>query len=278
MAAWRAPCTQLASPAARPILNPMDGLINLLKPSGISSARALDAVRRITGQRKSGHAGTLDPAADGVLLICLGKATKLVEQLMDQPKLYRADARLDVTSESFDAARPLVPVEIKRVPAFEDVSAAARGLEGEIQQIPPAVSAVKVGGRRAYKLERAGQAPALSPRPVRVYWMQILSYEWPVVRFATACGRGTYVRALIRDLGAALGCGGCLTSLRRLAVGPFRSIDAWSLDQMRHARAGDEFLVPLERVRSLLAVRPIPIPPPAWSSEDGGQRDPASSP
>ena len=120
----------------------MDGIINLNKPVGITSAKALYRVRSLTRQRKSGHAGTLDPAASGVLVICLGKATKLVESIMDQPKVYRATARLDVTSESFDSDRPLIPVEVANVPTLETVQAACTSFEGTIEQVPPQISAI----------------------------------------------------------------------------------------------------------------------------------------
>jgi tRNA pseudouridine55 synthase len=238
----------------------MDGLINLDKPAGISSARALDRVRRATGQRRSGHAGTLDPAADGVLLICLGKATRLVERLMDQPKVYAATARLDVTSESYDAARPMVPVEVSCPPDARQVLEAAARLEGLIEQVPPTLSAIKVGGQPAYRLARAGRAPQLAPRPVRIYWIHVVEYRWPMLSFELACGRGTYVRALIRDWGAVLGAGGCLTSLARVAVGPFRRDDACSIEQLEQATAA-RFVLPLERVMELLSAAPPPIPP-----------------
>ena len=233
----------------------MDGLIILNKPSGITSAKALYRVRKLTGQRKSGHAGTLDPAAEGVLILCLGAATKLVEQLMDQPKLYRATARLDVTSDSFDSDRPLQPVEVGRVPEPTEVAAALRQFEGEILPVPPAVSALKVGGRPAYKLERAGRTFELQPRSVRVYWAQVLRYAWPEIEFEVACGRGTYVRALIRDLGAALKAGGCLTHLTRRAVGPFSIQDAWTLAALEEAVDPARYLIPLQSAREMIQSR-----------------------
>jgi len=239
----------------------MDGLIVLNKPTGISSAKALYRVRRLTGVRKSGHAGTLDPAASGVLLICLGRATRLVESLMDQPKVYRATARLDVTSESFDSDRPLVPVPVAAPPDEATLRAALRRFEGSIEQVPPTISAVKVGGRPAYRRHRAGQTLQLRPRPAHIYWLHVHRYQWPVLEFELACGRGTYVRALVRDLGQALGTGGCLTALTRTAVGPFRVQDARTLDDLARAAGPQEYLVPLEQARSLLAVRPAAVPP-----------------
>lgn len=245
----------------------MDGIINLHKPVGITSAKALYRVRKITGVRKSGHAGTLDPAADGVLVLCLGRATKLVEALMDQPKLYRATARLDVTSESFDSDRPLVEVPVATVPDEDAVRAACRRFHGAVEQVPPAISAVKVGGKPAYKLNRAGHALTLSPRTVQIYWMHVHRYQWPTIDFELACGRGTYVRALIRDLGAVLGTGGCLTALTRTAVGPFRVADAHGFDELENAAGPQEYVVTLDQARRLLAQRPVEIPRPTRASD-----------
>ncbi|MDX2197780.1 MAG: tRNA pseudouridine(55) synthase TruB [Phycisphaerae bacterium] len=233
----------------------IDGIINVNKPTGATSARVVDWVRRITGVRKSGHAGTLDPAADGVLIICQGRATKLVEQFMGLPKVYRTVARLDVTSSSFDSDRPHEPVEIARVPSESEVIAALARFVGKIQQVPPAVSALKIGGQPSYKLERQGRAVELAPREVQIYSNTLLSYAWPEIRFDTHCGRGTYIRALIRDLGAALGVGGCLTGLTRLAIGPFRVEEAWTRERMEQAKMAD-YLIPIERARELLTNRP----------------------
>lgn len=231
----------------------MDGIINLNKPAGLTSAKALYRVRRLTGVRKSGHAGTLDPAATGVLLICQGRATKLVEALMNQPKVYRATARLDVTSASFDSDSPLEPVAVPRPPTPAEVAAACRRFEGWIEQLPPAISAVKVAGRPAYRWARSGRIPELKPRRVRVYRLCVNRYEWPELDFELTCGRGTYVRALIRDLGAALGTGGCLTALTRQAVGPFHLDDAWTLERLAQASDPSEYVIPVERVRACLA-------------------------
>lgn len=230
----------------------LDGLINLHKPCGISSAKVLYRVRAITGQRKSGHAGTLDPAAEGVLLLCLGKATKLVERLMALPKTYRAEARLDVTSESFDSDRALVPVEVDSIPSRAAVQAALSRFEGTIEQVPPMVSAIKIGGRPAYWHERQGETIELKARPVTIYHLSLLSYDWPRLSFELHCGRGTYVRSLIRDLGEALGTGGCLTALSRTAVGPFTLQDAWTVASIEE-RPTHEYVRPLEDVEALLA-------------------------
>ncbi len=230
----------------------LHGLIVLDKPRGISSARALDRVRRITRVRKSGHAGTLDPQAEGVLLICLGRATRRVEKLMDLPKTYRTTARLDWTSPGYDAEGDVEQLTIEQVPDEARVREALRGFEGWIEQVPPALSAIKVGGRPAYALARSGKAPKLEPRRVRIDRIELLRYQWPEIEFELVCGRGTYVRAVIRDLGERLGTGGCLTRLARTAIGPFRRELAWSFERLAVAEPED-CLIPLETLDRILA-------------------------
>lgn len=238
----------------------MDGIINFNKPVGITSAKALYKVRTITHQRKSGHAGSLDPNASGVLVLCMGRATKLVEQVMNQPKVYRAVARLDVTSDSFDSDRPLMPVPVARPPTPDELRSALLSFEGAIEQTPPDISAVKVGGVPAYKRARRNQPLELKPRQVHVYWLHLRSYDFPNLDFEMCCGRGTYVRALIRDLGQRLNTGGCLTSLVRLRVGPFAIAEAWTLDAMRDADPA-AYLIELPRAVSLLDAGATTVPP-----------------
>lgn len=248
----------------------MDGIIVLDKPVGITSAKALYRVRKIVGQRKSGHAGTLDPGASGVLVLCLGKATKLVERIMDQPKVYMATARLDVTSESFDADRPLEPVPITQIPSAQDVRSAFGDFVGEIQQVPPGISAIKIGGVPAYKRSRRGETLEIKARPARVYWIVVHAFEWPEVQFEMACGRGTYVRSVIRDVGEKLGTGGCLTSLVRTCVGPFRLGEAHSFDELERLDDPASGLIPLERAVEMLAA-PAEISDPASQAEKARQ-------
>ncbi len=235
----------------------MDGIINFNKPTGISSAKALYGVRAATGQRKSGHAGTLDPGASGVLILCMGKATKLVEKLMDQPKIYRTTARLDVTSESFDVDRPLIPIDVTQPPSLAHVASTLAGFEGESLQVPPAISAVKIKGVPAYKRVRNGEEFKLRPKLVRIYWIALLRYDWPKIEFEMACGRGTYVRGLIRDLGQNLGTGGCLTKLTRTQVGPFTLDSSCTLDDLGSADIEDQYLLKIEKARELLDQPPV---------------------
>ncbi len=239
--------------------NSYDGLLNLNKPRGISSTKALDIVRGITWVRKSGHSGTLDPLASGVLVMCLGRGTKLVERLMDQPKVYATTARLDITSDSHDMESEGRPVPVSAVPSPTDVVSALHEFEGTIQQIPPQFSAVKINGRPAYKLARSNREVELKPRPVEVYWLHLRRYEWPEVELEICCGRGTYIRSFVRDFGTRLGVGGSLTRLERLAVGPYHIDASITLDELRK--------VPLEMVaiglESAIEVlnRPPVVPP-----------------
>lgn len=229
----------------------MDGLINLFKPLGITSARGVDLVRRVTNERHSGHAGTLDPLASGVVIICLGKGTKLVERLMDLSKTYRATIRLDVTTDSFDLECPLQSVPLDQPPSRDAVHRALQSFVGEIQQVPPTTSAVKVRGQPAYRRRARGQVVELKPRAIRIYSIDLLAYDWPNAEIRMTCGRGTYVRALARDLGAQLGVGGCLASLVREAVGPFHADQAWTPERLKTATPA-EYLIGVEDARRMI--------------------------
>ncbi len=222
------------------------------KPRGLSSARALDRVRRVTGVRKSGHAGTLDPMAEGVLLICLGGATKRVERLMDLPKRYVTTARLDWVSPGHDAESDVQPVDVAHVPDEAQVVEALAGFVGWIDQVPPALSAIKVGGRPAYALARQGQPLRLEPRRVRIDRLALRRYVWPEIEFELVCGRGTYVRSVIRDLGEKLRTGGCLTRLVRAAIGPFTRDSAWTLERLAAADSPEAYVVPLDQLDRML--------------------------
>jgi len=232
----------------------MDGLSNFHKPVGITSAKALYKVRAITKQKKSGHAGTLDPGASGVLILCMGKATKLVESIMDHPKVYRATARLDATSESFDSDRPLIPVAVANPPGEMQVRETLRNFGGIIQQTPPNISAIKIGGTPSYKLTGTARQVELKPRPVQIYWLHLRRYEFPLIDFEMCCGRGTYVRSLIRDLGVVLETGGVLTALTRSRIGPFDVESAWTLEALKSADP-TQYLIDLATARTMIEVQ-----------------------
>lgn len=218
----------------------MDGIINLNKPAGISSARAVAAVKRLLARgTKIGHAGTLDPFATGVLLLLVGKATRLCEQLMDQPKQYEATIKLGASTETDDPESPEIP-DLNVVEVGKDrIVSALGGFIGRIMQRPPAYSALKVGGRRAYDLARKGREVALEPRPVQVYGIELLDFSWPLVQLRIDCGRGTYIRAIARDLGIALGTNGYLTALCRTRVGAFDLSSSLTIEQIQGRPIGD---------------------------------------
>ena len=209
------------------------GVINLDNPSGLSSARVVARVKRLLPRGvKIGHAGTLDPFATGVLLLLVGKATRSCEQLMGERKGYEAVVRLGARSATDDPEGPLEELPGAQPVAEDELRRAVAQFVGPIQQRPPAFSAMKVGGQRAYKLARSGEAPEMQARTVTVYDVRILDYAWPNVRLSVECGRGTYIRAIARDLGEALGVGGYLTELRRTFVGRFHVNQAVSLEQI----------------------------------------------
>lgn len=224
---------------------PRHGIINLNKPGGMSSARAVSAVKRLLPRgTKIGHAGTLDPFATGVLLLLVGKATKLCERLMDQPKQYRATIKFGATTATDDPeSEETVTADLSPV-SRERVEAAARTFVGDVLQRPPAFSALKVGGRRAYDLARKGRDVTLEPRRVRVYSIELLEFEWPLARLKIDCGRGTYIRAIARDLGELLGVGGYLTELSRRAIGQFRIEDSVTLEGLSSSGGVPRLLPP----------------------------------
>jgi len=240
--------------------SPLSGIINFHKPIGITSAKAVYNVRAVTHQRKSGHAGTLDPGASGVLVLCLGRATKWVEEVMDQPKWYRATARLDVVSESHDSDRPLTPISVAREPSPEELREALRTFEGRIMQTPPRISAIKIGGAPAYRRERGDEPFVLEPRPVTIHWIHLRQYVFPRLEFEMCCGRGTYVRSLIRDVGAKLQTGGCLDSLARLCVGPFSLDQSVTLDMIQQS-SPEDYVIELDRAVAMLDPSARVIPP-----------------
>jgi tRNA pseudouridine55 synthase len=211
------------------------GLVIVDKPAGLTSHDVVARIRRIAGTRKVGHAGTLDPMATGVLVVGVEKATKILGYLTLTEKEYKATIRLGQSTTTDDAEGEIVSSAPRLVETAE-IEAAIKPLTGQIQQVPPQVSAIKVNGQRAYKLTRAGAAPELAARPVTVYSFTVDGVR-QVDGFTDAdatirCSSGTYIRALARDLGASLGTGGHLTALRRTRVGPYSVAQARSLEYL----------------------------------------------
>jgi tRNA pseudouridine55 synthase len=208
-----------------------DSLLVLDKPGGMTSRDAVDrALRWFPRGTRMGHTGTLDPLATGVLVLCLGAATRLTEYVQRMGKTYRAGLRLGERSDTDDADGVVTPAEGAAAPAAAAVAACAAEFVGEIAQTPPAYSAAKVAGRRAYALARQGREVELPARTVQIYGIDILEYDYPRLELEVHCGKGTYIRSLARDLGERLGCGALVQTLRRTCVGPFTVEDAVTLD------------------------------------------------
>lgn len=178
-------------------------------------------IRRRTKIRKVGHAGTLDPLATGVLLVCLGTATKKIEYLMGQTKEYEAEINLSAFTETDDAEGEPIAQNIQSIPSLDEINTALTSFIGSIQQIPPKYSALKINGQRAYQKAARGDQFEMQPRTINIYGIQILSFEWPFLTIKVHCGKGTYIRSLARDIGIKLNTGGYLTKLTRTSVGSF---------------------------------------------------------
>ena len=209
-----------------------EGLLLVDKPAGITSHDVVDSVRRSLATKKVGHAGTLDPMATGLLLIGVGRATRLLRFLGDLAKTYEGTLRLGVETDTLDADGDVIretPVDVTK----EQVVQAMGSLVGESLQRPPAYSAVKVGGRKLYEAARAGEHLEAEPRAVRVDAFDLLSFDPPDVTFRVTCSGGTYVRVLAADVGAAVSTGAHLKALRRTAIGPYRVEDAVMPDAVR---------------------------------------------
>jgi tRNA pseudouridine55 synthase len=207
-------------PSVKQIAMP-HGLLNLNKPPGPTSREMVDLVERLARPAKAGHAGTLDPLAGGVLVLCVGAATRLIQYVQRMPKRYTGTFLLGRHSPTEDVQGEVVALPSPPVPAPEQLAAAAAALTGPIQQRPPAFSALKLAGQRAYDLARQGRPVELSPRPVMVYAIEISRYEYPELVLEIECGGGTYVRSLGRDLAESLGTAAVMSALVRTAVGPF---------------------------------------------------------
>ncbi len=201
--------------SAQPDTENLHGLLVLDKPSGITSRGALDrAAGWFPRGTRLGHAGTLDPLASGVLVLCLGRATRLVEFVQDLPKTYKARIRLGAHSDTDDATGACVPVPDVCPPALGEIQQAIGGFVGPISQVPPRYSAAHVQGRRAYKLARKEREFKLTPRTITIERIAIDAYHFPHLDLTIDCGKGTYIRSLARDLGESLGCGGLIAALR----------------------------------------------------------------
>jgi len=267
----------------------ISGILNIVKPAGMTSHDVVARVRQIIGQRRVGHAGTLDPSATGVLVVCLGQATRVAEYLMASDKVYRAQIHLGVSTDTHDAEGEVTATAEVDV-SEEEVRRALVFFIGSIQQVPPMYSALKRKGVPLYKLARQGITVEREPRPVEIYNIELLKWNSLLVTIRVKCSPGTYIRALARDLGQELGCGAHLQSLTRLASGHFTLEEAVSLDELAEVFAQgnyQEFIHPLDealldfeplvvdaqaekRIRQGQQVEAPPLPPPIAG---GGERE-----
>lgn len=220
-----------------------EGLLLIDKPAGPTSHDIIQKLRRLSGVRRIGHAGTLDPLASGLLLVCVGRATRLLEYLLDQPKRYEATVRLGQSTDTFDAEGSVVRVRSVEVTAGE-IEEALEQFRGPIVQYAPAYSAVKQDGVPLYKMAREGQTVERPPREVTIHDLQLVSWHEPALTLDVACSSGTYIRSLADDLGEALGCGGHITALRRTVIGRFTVDQAVAVDELDSENWANHLLPP----------------------------------
>lgn len=229
----------------------MDGILNINKPWGKTSFSIVSMVKRLSGERRVGHGGTLDPAATGVLPVCLGQGTRVVEYLADSTKAYRAEIELGASTDTYDADGRITQRGDPSGISQDQLESALSSFCGLIRQVPPIYSAVKYQGKPLYELARAGIKVERRSRQVNIHHLELLDWHSPVVTIEVVCGKGTYIRSLAHDLGQILGCGAHLKSLIRLRCGLFDIKDAVSLPQLENAfRYGywQHFVYPIDSV------------------------------
>ena len=233
----------------------INGIIIVNKETGFTSHDVVAKLRGICGQRKIGHTGTLDPAATGVLPVCLGSGTKLCDMLTDRDKEYVAELLLGVETDTQDTTGSVLresPVTVTE----EEVSRACLSFLGDYDQIPPMYSALKVDGKKLYELARAGKEVERKARRVRILELEILEMRLPVVKLRVVCSKGTYIRTLCSDIGQKLGCGGAMQSLQRTKAGRFRLEDALTLGDLQQLKDSGELERVVQPVDSLFEETP----------------------
>ena len=231
----------------------ISGILNIYKEQGYTSHDVVACLRKMTGQKKIGHTGTLDPDATGVLPVCLGRATKLCDMLTDRDKTYEAVLLLGRTTDTQDVSGKILEEHSTEELQEDAVKECILGFAGEYDQIPPMYSAVKVNGRKLYELAREGKTIERKSRRVQIHEIRIIEMELPRVRMEITCSKGTYIRTLCSDIGDRLGTGGCMENLIRTRVGRFDIRDSVRLDEARdQAEQGriEELVIPLEEMFS----------------------------
>ena len=216
-------------------MSEITGIISISKPLEWTSMEVVRRVKRLTRQKRVGHAGTLDPQATGVLPICFGQATRIMEYLVDSPKVYKAVIQLGVSTDTYDSQGQVTEENDSSTITLEDVEREMEAFSGAFLQVPPMYSALKRDGERLYNLARAGKEVVREPREVEIYRSEITDWKPPEVEMVVECGRGMYIRSLAHDLGAALGCGAHLKELVRLRTGPFDIGISTTMPEMEEA-------------------------------------------
>jgi len=228
----------------------MFGFLLINKPENITSHDVIYKLRRALGIKKIGHAGTLDPMATGLMLIGVGKATRLLEYLVGHDKTYQAEITLGAVSNTYDAEGDIVRTLQCNIPTNNLIESEINKLIGKIKQIPPAFSAIKIKGQKAYDLARKGKKVTMKAREIEIYNIGIINIKYPVLNIEINCSSGTYIRSIAHDLGQELGCGGYLSNLKRTKIGRFKLEDACDLDQIDSSNVAEDghphLLNPLE--------------------------------
>jgi tRNA pseudouridine55 synthase len=215
----------------------MDGILNINKPTGMTSHDVVARVRKLLAQRRVGHAGTLDPAASGVLPVCAGQATRVAEYLSESGKAYRATISFGIETDTFDAEGTVVQTTSTATLSLAHIESLLPAFLGEQMQVPPSYSAIKLQGQPAYKRARAGEELTLAARPIVIFHLDIIGWQPPCLILDIECSKGTYIRSLAHDLGERSGYGAHLRALVRTRSGPFRLADSITLDQLAEAAA-----------------------------------------
>ncbi len=229
----------------------VSGILNVKKPCGRTSFGVVAVVKRLSGERRVGHAGTLDPSASGVLPVCLGQGTRIVEFLAEASKVYRAEIELGVVTDTYDATGRIISREEPPLISREQLDGILDSFRGVIKQVPPMFSALKYHGRPLYALARSGIIVPRKKRLANIYRCELIEYQPPLLVLEVECGKGTYIRSLAHDLGQLLGCGACLKGLVRKRCGPFTIEGAISLPELErafHYGYWRHFLYPLDSV------------------------------
>lgn len=222
------------------------GVLNINKPLGITSFDVVRQVRRLAKEKKVGHGGTLDPEAGGVLPVCLGRATKAIDFIMDDTKEYVAEIKLGVVTDTYDREGKIL-CESEVTCSHDEVVEAINKFVGNIQQVPPMYSALKQNGKKLYELAREGKEVYREPRSITIHSIDILAIELPLIAIRVRCSKGTYIRSLCYDIGGELGCGAMMWSLERTSTGPFTIENSVNLEDLTEENI-KSYIIPLEKV------------------------------